>query len=130
MVQEIEKRLIRFHLGIVKITRPICKDTLLTHVSNQIVRSSLSSALNFGEVRAAESSNDFAHKLKVVLKELRETLIGLVILDEGGFTKNNVLLKSLIEENNELISIFVTSINTHKRNQSEKLNKTRKHNKS
>ena len=47
------------------------------HVSTQILRSGTSPAPNYGEAQSAESKADFVHKLKVALKELRETRYGL-----------------------------------------------------
>jgi len=45
-----------------------------------MIRSGTSPALNFGEAMAAESRNDFIHKLKIILKELRETFVCLKII--------------------------------------------------
>ena len=45
------------------------------HISSQILRSGTSPAPNYGEAQSAESRADFIHKLKVALKELRETEI-------------------------------------------------------
>ena len=78
----------------------------------QIVRSSTSPALNYGEAIAAESSKDFVHKLQIVLKELRETWVTLTIINKAGLCKNQTLLEKAIEENNQLISILVKSVNT------------------
>jgi len=52
-------------------------------VSSQILRSGTSSAPNYGEAQSAESKADFVHKLKVALKELRETEIWLKIIAEA-----------------------------------------------
>jgi len=45
------------------------------YISSQLVRSCASPALHYGEAQAAESANDFIHKMKVCLKELREPII-------------------------------------------------------
>ena len=73
-------------------------------------------ALNYGEAQSAESTNDFVHKLKIVLKELRETLVCLKIIKRKPLITPASRLNSIIEENNELISIFVKSVETAKRN--------------
>lgn len=82
------------------------------HLSKQLIRSATSAALNYGEAQSAESSRDFLHKMKLCLKELRETLVNLRIQKGAGLIKNIERLDSLLKENNELVAIFVTSIRT------------------
>jgi four helix bundle protein len=48
----------------------------------QLSKSSTSSALVYGEAEAAESKPDFIHKMKVVLKEIRESGVNLRIIIE------------------------------------------------
>ena len=50
------------------------------YVAGQLIRSCHSPAFNYGEAQAAESQNDFIHKMKVVLKELKECRIALKII--------------------------------------------------
>jgi four helix bundle protein len=61
-----------------------------------------------------ESRSDFVHKMKVCLKELRETRIWLLMIVRYDLIKRASMLESLIHENDELISIFATSIKTAK----------------
>jgi four helix bundle protein len=85
------------------------------NIANQIVRSCTSPALNYGEAQSAESTNDFVHKIQVVLKELRERFVALRIIQESGMIKDKDRLNAAISENNELISIFVSTVNTIKK---------------
>ena len=86
------------------------------HLSGQLVRSGSSPALNYGEAQSGESRKDFIHKMKVALKELRETFICLKIIQRAKlFNEENKMQKAL-NENNELIAIFVKSIETAQRN--------------
>jgi len=80
-----------------------------------LVRSGSSPALNYGEAQAAESRNDFIHKMKVILKELRESMVSLKIIERR--TMHN-LENTLVAKNecNQLIAIFVKSIETAKKN--------------
>jgi four helix bundle protein len=55
------------------------------------------------------------HKLKVCLKELRETHAWLKLLIELDLANAKAVTKA-IGETNELISIFVTSVATARRN--------------
>ena len=84
------------------------------HISGQLVRCGTSPAPNYGEAQSAESRADFIHKMKVCLKELRETRVWLMIIVRAELIKPVSKLNSLIQETNELISIFVSSIRTAK----------------
>ena len=88
-----------------------------SHLSNQLVRSGTSVSLNYGEAQSAESSRDFIHKMKVILKELRETFICLKLIHISKLYKMEEKIIIAKKENNELISIFVKSIQTAQRNQ-------------
>ena len=70
---DIQERLIRFAVEIIKLSSTLNGSREERHVAGQILRSGTSPAPNYGEARAAESDSDFVHKLKVVLKELNET---------------------------------------------------------
>ena len=83
-----------------------------SHLSGQIIRSGTSVALNYGEAQSGESKKDFIHKMKIVVKELRETFVCLKIIQKAKLAKLNDKLNQALQENNELISIFVSSIKT------------------
>ncbi len=114
--KELEDRLIRFAVIIIKIADSLPNTRAGNTIANQIVRSGTSPSLNYGEAQSGESKNDFKHKLQIVLKELRETFVALKIIKEAILLKDIKLLEEAITENNELISIFVATINTLKRN--------------
>lgn len=81
-----------------------------------MVRSGTSPELQYGEAQSAESRNDFIHKLKILLKELRELLAALKIIKRVPLTNKIDLLEKALVECNELIAIFVKSIETAKIN--------------
>jgi four helix bundle protein len=110
----IEDRLIDFAVQIIRIGESLPKTKVGSHVAGQIIRSGTSPAPNYGEAQGAESRADFIHKMKISLKELRETRIWLLIIEKANLIKSASKLESLIDENNQLISIFVTSIKTAK----------------
>lgn len=116
--QELESRLIDFSLMIIEIVKGIPNYGPALNLSKQLGRSGTSASLNYGEARGAESRKDFIHKMKVGLKELRETHVCLRIIREAGYYKDHTLhLDKAITENNELISIFVQSVKTAQQNQ-------------
>ena len=82
------------------------------HIRNQLLRSGTSPAPDYGEAQSAESRTDFTHKLKIVLKELRETRVWLLMIQQSGLIKPLTTLGALLQETNELISIFVASLKT------------------
>ena len=108
----LENRLIDFTISVNKMIENLPSTYLGKNLSSQLSRSSASPALNYGEAQAAESTKDFIHKMRIGLKELRETSVGLKIIDRGVLISNDESLISLQKEANELISIFVSSINT------------------
>ena len=114
--QELEDRLIDFSVRIIEILKELPKSKLGTHLEGQLVRSSTSPALNYGEAQSAESRKDFIHKIKIVLKELRETLVGLKIIKRSRLLKQDDKLNLVMKENDELIAIFVKSVETAVKN--------------
>lgn len=111
MKYDLEERLIKFGSSIIDLTEFLPETKANTHLCGQIIRSGTAPALMYGEAQAAESRNDFIHKMKVALKELRETLVNLKMIDlrNGRYSEK---LQPIIKENLELIAIFVTSIKT------------------
>jgi len=113
---DLEERLIDFAVLIIEITENLNTTRAGNHISGQLVRSGTAPALLYGEAQSAESRNDFVHKLKILLKELRETLVALKIIKKVSLFKKIDLVENGMIECNELISIFVKSIETARRN--------------
>lgn len=111
---DLEDRLIEFAVEIIQLAESLPNTRAGRHISGQILRSGTSPAPNYGEAQAAESRSDFIHKMKVCLKELRETKVWLKMIVKAKLNRSDI--NSLMEENDELISIFFTSINTAKKN--------------
>ena len=112
---DLEERLIDFAVRIIRMAESLPNTRIGNHISGQLVRCGTSPAPNYGEAQSAESRADFIHKMKVCLKELRETRVWLLIIVRAELIKPVSKLNSLIQETNELISIFVTSIRTAKK---------------
>ncbi len=117
---DLEERLIWFSVRIIELSQSMQESFAGSHLSKQIIRSATSAALNYGEAQSAESPRDFIHKMGICLKELRETFINAKIIKYGKLSSNEKLLNTCFLENNELISIFVKSIETAKNNNSKK----------
>jgi four helix bundle protein len=109
---DIAERLLSFAVAVIRLTKRLPNDTAGRHVTSQILRSATSSGANYEEARAAESRDDFVHKIGVALKELRETLYWLALIQRSGWTE--VDLDPLIREAQELCAILGASRRTAK----------------
>lgn len=115
---DLEERLIDFAAVMIDVSEALPKTLAGNHLGSQLLRSGTSPALHYGEAQAAESPADFIHKMKVCLKELRETYNCLRLIGKKTWLKEG--LEALVKENNELISIFVASIKTAQNNSRRK----------
>ena len=113
---DLEDRLIAFAVRAVGLAGQLPKTVIGIRLTDQLTRASSSAPLNYGEAQSAESRKDFIHKVKVVLKELRESNVALKMIDGLNIAKDLQELAWLLKEANELISIFVTSVETARRN--------------
>jgi four helix bundle protein len=109
---DLQDRLIAFAVLAMGIAESLPNSKAGNHLSGQLVRSATSPALNYGEAQSAESRGDFIHKLKVILKELRETLISLKIIQRANMFGPADKLELVADECNQLIAIFVKIVQT------------------
>ena len=114
-VHDLEERLIDFAVRIIRMIEDLPNTRVGNHIAGQLLRCGTSPAPNYGEAQGAESRADFIHKMRVCLKELRETRVWLLMIARATRIKSSSKLDPLIQETNELISIFVTSIRTAKK---------------
>ncbi len=112
MRKELEKRLVDFAIMIFKITKNLEEGQSSSCLINQIIRSSTSAALNYGEAQAAESQKDFIHKSSLVLKELRETQVNLQIIEGSELCLNKEMIKQVLNESGQLVAIFQKTVMT------------------
>jgi four helix bundle protein len=113
---DLADRQIDFAVMIADIVEALPNARLGNHVAGQLIRSGTSPAPNYAEAQAAESRADFVHKLKVVLKELRETRVWLLIIQRKSLVRSVEAVSQALTECVELISIFAKSIKTARRN--------------
>lgn len=107
---DLEDRFVDFAVRICTLTDRFPPTAIAKHVGTQITRSGTSPLANYGEAQAAESRQDFVHKLRICLKELRETQAWLKFVERMNFCPEEVLPVRL--ECNELVSILVASVRT------------------
>ena len=116
MRKELENRLIKFSVALREMSKTIGTDNFEIYLIDQLLRSSASAALNYGEAQGAESKKDFIHKTRIVLKELRETNVNLKIISEARMISDKVLMDRLIDESHQLVSIFHKTVQTARKN--------------
>lgn len=112
---DLENRLVKFACMCLDVCDLLPNTRAGHNLEFQLSKSGTAPALLYGEAQAAESRADFIHKMRIALKELRESRINLRITIEKPLVINekvNIALK----EANELIAIFTTSIETAKTN--------------
>ena len=112
---DLENRLINFAVRCIRLAEHLPNTKAGNHIRGQLLRCGTSPAPNYAEAQSAESRPDFIHKIKIVLKELRETKVWLLITTKASLVKHQTLLDPLIRESDELISIFVKSVQTASR---------------
>ena len=111
--EQLKQRTKEFSKQVINLCRQLPDSREGRLVGNQIFRSGTSVGANYRAACRARSKADFIAKLGIVLEEADETLFWLEILSETGIMENQYL-EPLSLETNELISIFVTSINSAK----------------
>ena len=111
---DIEDRLVAFAVMVMDLVDGLSGTRASRHVADQLIRCGTSPAANYGEAQGAESRKDFIHKMKVALKELRETRVWLRIMKIRSMAQSD--LGPILEECEELLCIFNTSIRTAEKN--------------
>ncbi|MGD0744473.1 MAG: four helix bundle protein [Verrucomicrobiota bacterium] len=108
--------MLEFAFAVIDLSEGLPNTRAGNHIAGQMLRSGTSPYPNHGEAEDAESRDDFIHKLKVCLKELRETRRWARLIKRKGWGKDEPTLPFVLCESDELIRIFFSSIQTAKKN--------------
>ena len=119
--EDIEERLLEFAARIGKVVDALPESRLGRHIAGQLVRSGTSPAPNYAEACAAESKNDFVHKLGIVLKELRESRVWIRMIVKVDLLPGN-RIQPLLDECEQLGNIIGRSLITAQANRARKGN--------
>jgi four helix bundle protein len=112
---EMEDRLLDFGVRVGAVVDALPESRLGRHIAGQLVRCGTSPAPNYGEADAAESKNDFIHKLGIVFKELRESRIWIKLIIKARLLPTQ-RMAALFDECEQLCSIIASSLITAKKN--------------
>lgn len=113
-VYNFEDRLVKFAGECILFCKTFPTDPAGKYYSDQILRSSGSAALNYGEAQGSTTSKDFVFKRSLVLKELKETKVALKILSYANIGESEKR-SDLLTESNELAAISAQMILNKKR---------------
>lgn len=113
---DLEERLIEFCLLVIEIVELLPDNKVGNHIGGQLLRSGSSPAFDYGEAQSAESRSDFIHKMRICLKELRESRIAFKIIMRKPLLNQSKKVERVLKECNELIAIFVKSVSTAEKN--------------
>ena len=113
---DLQERLIDYSIRVIRPAAALPKDEAGKHMASQLLRCGTSPAPNDGEAQSAESPRDFIHKIKIGLKELRESLVWFRIIQRAEMLEKPDLLEPLIKETDELIAILFPSASTAREN--------------
>jgi four helix bundle protein len=108
---DLEDRLLAFAVQACKVADRLPRTMAGRHAAMQLVRAATSPAANYPEAVAAESRRDFVHKLRICLKESRETRTWLGLVHRMDFPAADAIAASGTECE-ELIAIIAASIRT------------------
>jgi four helix bundle protein len=109
---DLEDRLLEYAASVIRLVERIPRTPAGAHVAGQVLRSASSPLSNHGEAQAAESVDDFIHKLSVCLKELKESRRWLRLIVRVPLLKPESQVDPLLNETEEHIRIFSASIRT------------------
>ena len=112
-MKEFSDRLITFAADVFRFTRQLSRVPDGRYLGSQLMRSSASAGANYEEACGAESRADFAHKLQIVLKELREANYWLRLIGKTELVGERAL-SPLLSESESLVKLFAKSVVTVK----------------
>jgi four helix bundle protein len=112
--RDLRARTKAFALEIIRLYASLPRSSEAQVLGKQMLRSGTSVGAHYREAKRARSSAEFVSKIEGGLQELEETVYWLELLQEARLSEP-ALIHHLLEEAEELISIFVSSAKTAKR---------------
>ena len=106
MENELQKRLFRFSVNVIKEVRNLPNSKEYQVISYQLLKSATAVGANYEEAQGAVSKADFSNKVGIALKEIRETNYWIRILIELSEKENPWQEKEI--ESKELMNILGT----------------------
>ena len=120
-VYDLEERLLEYAARVIRLVDSLFSTKSATHVGGQLLRAGTSPLSNHGEAQAAESIEDFIHKLKICLKELHESRRWMRLIQRTPLVAKPKRMDPLIDESIQLIRIFSKSLQTAEANRDNRV---------
>jgi four helix bundle protein len=114
---QLSNRLLDFAVEVIKITDALPNIVAGRHVGGQLIRAGTSCGSNYEEACGAESRSDFAHKMSIVLKELKESRFWLRLISRTEMLTDN-RTEPVLDECQQLCAIVAKGILAAKRRRS------------
>ena len=124
---DLEDRFVEFACRMTEVVEALPNTRSGNYIAAQLVRSCHSPLFNYAEVQAAESRNDFIHKMGIVFKELKECRAALKVIIRRQMIQPVSELSAIFLETEELIAIAGKSIQTAKKNRKSTHGKNSEH---
>lgn len=112
---DLEDRLVDFACLCLDVCELLPNSKAGQNLEYQLSKSGTAPALIYGEAQAAESRADFLHKMRMCLKEIKESRINLKIIRRKPVVVDEKVEKAFTESN-EVMAIFLKSIETAQSN--------------
>lgn len=109
---DLEDRLVNYTCRMIDVVEALPHSRVGNYIAGQLIRACHSPTFNYGEAQAAESNNDFIHKMRVVLKELKECRTALKIIIRKQLIRPVSKLTPIFLETEELIAIIAKGVIT------------------
>lgn len=104
---ELQKRLFDFAVNVLKILPTLLKTPEFNVIRYQLAKSSTSSGANYEEAQAGSSKADFNNKVRISLREMRESNYWLRVLQAiSEEEQGNKELKFILDESEQLKKIL------------------------
>ena len=113
---DLEDRFVEFAPRVIDVVESLPNTRAGNYVAGQLIRCGLAPALLYGEAQNAESRDDFIHKMKIIVKELKESKVCLKLIIRKQMIKPASRLNNLKDECEELIRIISKGIDTARKN--------------
>jgi four helix bundle protein len=112
---DLNDRMLDLAAAVGHIVNQLPADRVGSHIAGQLVRCGTAPAAHYAEAQGAESRRDFVHKLRLALKELRESLAWLRLAARLDLAPARDT-ESAVRECDELIAILCKSVQTAQQN--------------
>lgn len=108
----LQDRLVACAVSIVRFVDTISGSAFQAIIADHMIRLSTSAALNHGEAMAYLSRKDLTYRLKICLREIRETRNSLMIVKKSDRYDRSIDVDLLLEEADQICAMLFASTRT------------------